>query len=153
MQNEAAIKAIEGLIEHHWRVVAALEKARDLMQGGVAAVAPVAEKPKALPAPLNKPAPRTGRPSSKSFDFTQEIDGVSFSCTEQQHAFVEMLGQHEYVTTEMAVALWDNKVAAFWAALKQLRDFMVEAGVQAAIVTYPRQGYRLEAFAPIEAEA
>jgi hypothetical protein len=155
MQNEAAMKAIEDLIEHHWQVVAALEKARDLMRGGAGRglSQSIPDKPRALPPPRNVAAPRTGRPSTKSFDFVQDIDGVAFSCTEQQHAFVELLGEHDFVTTEMAVVLWDNKMPAFWAALKQLRGFMVEAGVQAAIVSHPGTGYRLEAFNTAEAEA
>jgi hypothetical protein len=151
MQNQSALKAIDDMIDHHWRVVAALEKARDLMRGG--AVVPVADPPRALPAPKNSPAKRTGRASGKSFAFTQTIDDVSFACTEQQHAFVEMLGEHDFVTTAMAVVLWDNKNPAFWAALKQLRGIMVEAGVQAEIVSHPGQGYRLEAFAAVQAEA
>jgi hypothetical protein len=148
MQNHNALKAIDDLIEHYGRVVAVLEKARNLVRDG--AVVPVADMPRGLPAVQNSPAKRTGRPGSQSLTFTQVIDGVSFSCTEQQHAFVEMLGEHDYVTTAMAVVLWDNKLAAFWAALKRLRGFMVQAGVPAAIATYPKQGYRLEAFAAAE---
>lgn len=152
MQNLIALRAIADLIEQQRQIISALEKARDLMGGGV--VAPVAGPGVALPALQISPAKRTGTPRGKSsFAFTQTIDGVSFSCTEQQHAFVEMLGEHDYVTTAMAVALWDNKKPLFWKELKWLRDRMVAAGVQAQIVNYGSAGYRLEAFTAAEAEA
>jgi hypothetical protein len=144
MQSDDALRSIEALIEHHWQIVAALEKARDLMRGG-AAVAPVAQK--ALPPPARKPARKVPEVAA---DFTQEIDGVSFACTEQQHAFIEMLGEHEYVRGPMAFPLFDGNERRFDASLKDLRARLVAANVQAQIVGYRKQGYRLE---KIEAEA
>lgn len=149
MANDKSLADVNRLIELHWQIIAALEKVRGLMLGE-AGETPAAPKALAAPKPMlaaqREKAPKRERPAPEPVlaDFEQEVDGVRFACTEQQHAFIDMLGASDYVTGAQVFPLHDNSKHRFQCSLKDLKARMAAAGVQAVINSYVRLGYRLE---------
>jgi hypothetical protein len=72
------------------------------------------------------------------------INGMVFKMRPEQKAFLQALGEHEYVSKAMAKACYPSKFSLFYDDLEELRGFAAQAG--AAITTYKGVGggYRLE---------
>jgi hypothetical protein len=155
MRNDEAIASLDVMISHHMGVLAALQKARDVLAGDATPAPPAL---KALPAPAHfkrRKAAQPGTPAkpkrlstaraTDTADYSAEVDGISFACTEMQAAVIGLFAQDvEYVTGGMVLPLYDNKKWKWWASLEYLRARMKAAGIVASINTYHRKGYRLE---------
>lgn len=138
------LRHIDNIIAAREEELDCLRKAREILD----TEAPRAAKKqmKLLPAPKTHKPPKPSRAANDDgrAGGAVEIAGIELPVTEQQQAFVELLGAHDYVGKALYLPLFDNNVARAKAAIVNLRDRLAAAKVTAKITGYKRQGFRLE---------
>jgi hypothetical protein len=72
------------------------------------------------------------------------INGMVFKMRPEQKAFLQALGEHEYVSKTIAKECYSSKFSRFYDDLEELRGFAKSAGAEINTYKGPNRGYRLE---------